>query len=168
LCKDLQISFVRQDDTERVLLNGEDVSGAIRTPEISLLSSRVSAHPGVRRALVELQRRMGEKGGVVLEGRDIGTVVFPEADVKFFLVATAEERGMRRFLELQAKGLDVDLGQTIEEVEARDAADCQREHAPLRQAEDAVLIDTTHLDIDGVLDRMLQVVADYRSKSAKQ
>lgn len=163
LCAQLEIGFVRRDGRERVLLNGEDVSEAIRTPEISLLSSKVSAVPSVRRAMLDLQRRMGEGGGVVLEGRDIGTVVFPKAEVKFFLAATARERGKRRYLELKAKGLDVDLEQTIAEVEARDAADCGRQHAPLRQAEDAVLIDTTAMDIDQVLARMLEVIAEHQS-----
>ena len=163
LCARLDIRFVRQDGLERVLLNGEDVSDNIRTPEVSLLSSQVSAQPAVRRAMLCLQRQMGEGGGVVLEGRDIGTVVFPAAEVKFFLAATARERAKRRYLELKAKGLDVDLAQTLAEVEARDAADCGRQHAPLRQAEDAVLIDTTALDIDQVLDRMLEVVAERQS-----
>jgi len=160
LCARLEIRFVRQEGLEKVLLNGEDVSEAIRTPQISLLSSQVSAQPAVRRAMLCLQRHMGEEGGVVLEGRDIGTVVFPDAEVKFFLTATARERANRRYLELKTKGLDVDPAQTLAEVESRDAADCGREHAPLRQAEDAVLIDTTTLDIDQVLDCMLKVVAE--------
>jgi cytidylate kinase len=163
LCAHLEIRFVRMDGLEKVLLDGEDVSEAIRTPEISLLSSQVSAQPAVRRAMLSLQRKMGERGGVVLEGRDIGTVVFPMAEVKFFLAATASERAKRRYLELKAKGLDVDLAQTLAEVEARDAADCGREHAPLRQAQDAVLIDTTVLDIDQVLDRMLEVVTERQA-----
>lgn len=162
LCADLEIGFARRDGDERVLLNGEDVSEAIRTPEVSLLSSQVSAVPAVRQAMLRQQRRMGEGGGVVLEGRDIGTVVFPAAEVKFFLAATAQERGRRRYLELKAKGLEVDFEQTVAEVEARDAADSNRRHAPLRQAEDAVLIDTTQLDIDQVLDRMLAVIAERR------
>lgn len=167
LCMDLDIRFAPNNGTEKVLLDGEDVSEAIRTPEISLLSSKVSAQPVVRSAMVRLQRQMGENGGVVLEGRDIGTVVFPAAEVKFFLAATARERGRRRYLELKEKGLDVDLERTIAEVEARDAADCGRQHAPLRQAEDAVLIDTTRLNIDQVLERMLRVVAERQSQQSQ-
>ncbi|MDK2848482.1 MAG: CMP/dCMP kinase [Desulfuromonadales bacterium] len=167
LCMDLDIRFVRNNGAEKVLLDGEDVSEAIRTPEISLLSSKVSAQPVVRSAMVRLQRQMGENGGVVLEGRDIGTVVFPAAEVKFFLAATARERGRRRYLELREKGLDVDLERTIAEVETRDAADCGRQHAPLRQAEDAVLIDTTRLNIDQVLERMLRVVAERQSRQSQ-
>jgi CMP/dCMP kinase len=158
LARGLDIRFVQESTGERVLLNGEDVSEAIRSPENSLRTPRVAACPGVRAALVELQRRLGAEGGVVLEGRDIGTVVFPYADLKIFLIATAEERGRRRWQELQSKGLVVDLQQTIREVEARDAADQQREHAPLVQAEDALELDTTGLDIPAVLARILQAV----------
>lgn len=160
LCRAIRIDFRRNGDQERVLLDGDDVSQAIRTPEISLLTAEVAACPAVRTAMVERQRELGRKGGVVLEGRDIGTEVFPYAEVKFFLRASAEERGRRRYLELQAKGLAVDLKQTIVEVEARDAADTCRAVSPLRQAEDAVVIDTTELTIDQVLERMLAVVAD--------
>jgi len=148
-----------------VLLNGEDVSEAIRTPEVSLLTSRVAACPCVRTALVRLQRSLGEQGGVVLEGRDIGTVVFPRAEAKFFLLASARERGHRRYLELKEKGLVVDLEQTIAEVEERDAADGAREHSPLLQAEDAVAIDSTGLSIEQVLEEMLQVVRARRRHS---
>lgn len=162
LCRDLRIDFRRDDGEERVLLNGEDVTAAIRTPEVSLLTSRVAACPGVRRAMVQRQRELGARGGVVLEGRDIGTVVFPQAEVKFFLVASARERGRRRYEELKAKGLEVDLEQTIAEVEARDAADSSRAHAPLAQAEDAVLVDSTGKSIDQVLTEMLAVVEQRR------
>lgn len=158
LARALSIEFVRGNGAERVLLDGEDVSAAIRTPEVSLLTSKISAVADVRTAMVALQRRLGEKGGVVLEGRDIGTVVFPQAEVKVFLVATAAERGRRRYEELRAKGLDVDLQQTIAEVEARDAADSAREHAPLLQAADAVAIDTTGMSIDAVLASLLDLV----------
>ena len=108
--------------------------------------------------LVGQQRLMGAQGGVVLEGRDIGTVVFPQAEAKFFLSASAAERGRRRYEELKAKGENVDLDRTIAEVEARDAADTAREHSPLVQAEDALAIDTTSMSIDEVLDTMLKTI----------
>jgi len=163
LCRGLHIDFVPEDGENRVLMDGEDVSEAIRTPEVSLLTSRVSAMPEVRSAMVNLQRKMGEKGGVVLEGRDIGTVVFPHADIKFFLLASALERGRRRYQELKARGLDVDLDQTIAEVEARDRADSEREHAPLIQAEDALTIDSTRMPIDEVLEYMLKEIRRYQA-----
>jgi CMP/dCMP kinase len=160
LCRELRIDFLRSPQGERVLLDGEDISEAIRTPQVSLLTSRVAACLEVRQALVFLQRQLGESGGVVLEGRDIGTVVFPQAEVKFFLCASVEERGRRRYQELQASGVAVDLQQTIREVEERDAADSAREHAPLLQAEDAIAIDTTHLSIEQVLAEMLRIVRE--------
>jgi len=158
LCNEIRIEFVRAQGGEQTLVNGEDVTQAIRTPEVSLLTSKVAACPAVREALVRLQRDMGVEGGVVLEGRDIGTVVFPQAEVKFFLSASTEERGRRRYAELKAKGLQVDLDQTIAEVEARDRADAAREHAPLMRAEDAIDIDSTRLTIDQVLEEMLRIV----------
>jgi cytidylate kinase len=154
LCNSLKISFDRPGEGQKVLLNGEDVSTAIRTPEISLLTSRVSAVKCVRDNLLERQRDMGKAGGVVLEGRDIGTVVFPDAEVKFFLTASAEERGKRRYLELLEKGEKVTLEGTIAEVVRRDEQDEQREHAPLRKADDAIEIDSSRLSIDGVLQLM--------------
>lgn len=166
LCQQLHIEFLTRDGEERVLLNGEDVSSAIRTPEASMLASRFSACPEVRQALVRLQREMGKGGGVVLEGRDIGTVVFPDAEVKFFLLADARERGRRRYEELKSKGLRVDLEETIAEVEARDSADSLREHAPLLQAPDAVAIDTSEMTIDQVLARMLSIIEDRRTASS--
>lgn len=158
LCNDLTIEFIRSTNSENVLINGEDVSTAIRTPEISLLTAKVAASPVVRKAMVDQQREMGKAGGVVLEGRDIGSVVFPAAEVKFFLSATAEERGRRRYDELRATGVDVDLEQTIAEVEARDQADSEREHAPLVQTEDAVSIDSTRMTINQVLEEMVRLV----------
>ncbi len=158
LARAVTISFVKDGERERVLVNGEDVSEAIRTPEVSLLTARVAASPAVREAMVAQQRCMGEQGGVVLEGRDIGTVVFPQAEAKFFLSASAAERGRRRYEELKAKGANVDLDRTIAEVEARDAADTAREHSPLMQADDALAIDTTSMSIDEVLDTMLKTI----------
>jgi cytidylate kinase len=165
LCRNLTIDFIATAEGERVLLDGEDVSAAIRTPEISLLTSRVSAVAAVRQDMVRRQREMGEKGGVVLEGRDIGTVVFPHADVKFFLSASSRERGRRRYEELRAKGIAVDLARTVAEVEARDAADTAREHAPLTQAPDAVVIDSTAFSIEEVLTEMVRIVEGRKQEA---
>jgi len=158
LCGGLDISFCRDGESCRVLANGEDVSGAIRTEEIGLLTSCISARKPVREALLSMQRKMGKKGGVILEGRDIGTVVFPDAEVKFFLSASAEERGRRRFLELQARGEAATLEETIDKVVQRDRQDEGREHAPLRQADDAIAIDSTDLSIEEVLELMEKTV----------
>ncbi len=159
VCRKVNISFQRSGDGGyRVFANSEDVSDAIRTPEISMLTSRISATKAVRDILLQLQRRMGLSGGVVLEGRDIGTVVFPDADIKFFLSASAEERGKRRFLELSARGEATTLERTIAEVVQRDVQDEQREHSPLRRAREAVDIDTTSLSIEEVLSRMEDMV----------
>jgi cytidylate kinase len=144
------LSFVRADDgSVRVLFGAEDVSSLIRTPEMSLGASTVSAHAEVRDALLSLQRNAGKDGGVVLEGRDIGTVVFPDAEAKFFLTATPEVRAQRRFEELQAKGdLAVTFEQTLADVHKRDAQDSGRAVAPLRPADDAVLVDSSTMNID--------------------
>jgi len=166
LCAGLDIDFDRTDGCCcRVLVNGEDVSSAIRTPEISLLTSVVSTKKIVRDYLLQLQRRMGERGGVVLEGRDIGTVVFPSAQAKFFLFASVEERGRRRYEELRAKGENVTLEQTVREVEQRDRQDLEREHAPLRRADDAVDIDSTDLSLEEVLSRMEAIVRERVAES---
>jgi len=154
LCSRLSIEFDSSGGESRVLANGEDVTGDIRTPEISLLTSRIAAMPSVRTHLLLQQQRMGARGGVVLEGRDIGTVVFPGAEVKFYLTASAEERGRRRYEELKGKGENVSLQQTIAEVQQRDRQDLSREIAPLRRADDAVEIDTTDLTPEAVLSRM--------------
>ncbi len=164
LCADMSIEFVGEATSERVIVNGIDVSAAIRTPAVSLLTAQVAACPAVREAMMMLQRKMGEGGGVVLEGRDIGTVVFPYADIKFFLSATAAERGLRRYEELKEKGIDIDLQQTIAEVEARDAVDTARTHAPLKQADDALVVDSTHLSIEDVLEKMLLVVKNKQAE----
>ncbi len=164
LCRDLEITFVRHEGAYRVFANGEDVSDAIRTPEISLLTSRISTKKVVREVLLHEQRRMGRAGNVVLEGRDIGSVVFPQADVKFFLSASPAERGRRRFLELQAKGEKVTLEKTIAEVIARDAQDEQREHAPLRIADDALCIDSDGVSVEEVLSRMEKIVQQRASE----
>ncbi|WP_129126732.1 (d)CMP kinase [Geomonas oryzae] len=167
LCRTLEITFVRDGEGCRVLANGEDVSREIRTEEIGLLTSAVSARKPVRAALLTMQRAMGAKGGVILEGRDIGTVVFPDAEVKFFLSASAEERGRRRYLELAARGDGATLEETIAKVIQRDRQDEGREHAPLKQAADALPIDSTSLSIDEVLAVMETAVRERIAKGEK-
>lgn len=156
--RDTDIALVEQDGRLRVLLNGTDVTDRIRTPELSQLASKVSTSRLVRERMVELQRAMGARGGVVAEGRDIGTVVFPNAEVKIFLEASSEERGRRRFEELKGQGREVSLEETVEEMEERDRRDKGRELAPLRKAEDAVLIDSTLADVDTVVERIMREI----------
>jgi cytidylate kinase len=158
LAESLEISFAFEGGTNHVFLRGADISKDIRAPEISDGASRVSALPEVRAALLELQRRLGAAGGVVVEGRDIGTVVFPQAEAKFFLTATAEERARRRVIELRAAGRTVDPVETLAELRARDHRDTTRAVAPLRKADDAVEIDSSGMGPDAVLDRMVEVV----------
>ncbi len=160
LCGGIEIRFRRDDGGYRVIANGEDVSLAIRTPEISMLTSQISAQGGVREILLKLQHEMGREGGVILEGRDIGTVVFPDAEVKFFLSATPLERGQRRFLELRDKGVQATLEDTVAAVVQRDEQDAARELAPLKKAPDAVEIDSTGITIEEVLSRMEQLVRE--------
>jgi len=142
----------------KVWLRGDDISEAIRSAEMSLGASAVSAIPGVRAALLDLQRQAGENGGVVLEGRDIGTVVFPDAEVKLFLTATPEVRAKRRFDELRQKGHDVTYEDTFADVVLRDRQDSERAVAPLRKADDAIVIDSSGRSIDEVLDEMVRYV----------
>src|SRR4030043_2110316 len=154
LVSSLHITFVGKGKETSVLCNGKDVTKAIRSPEISRLASDISKKKVVREALVQKQREMGKEGGVVLEGRDIGTVVFPDADIKFYLDADAEERGRRRFKELVEKGVGVDFKETLEEVIQRDHNDMHRSLSPLKKANDGVLIDSTHRSIEEVVEEM--------------
>ena len=148
----------------RVLVGNRDISEAIRRPEMSRMASQVSAQPQVRRALLGLQRRLGGTGAAVLEGRDIGTVVFPDADLKIFLDASLEERGRRRYAELQQRGeAKVSLAQTRRDMAERDRRDSQRAHAPLRPATDAVRLDTTALTQAGVVDSLAELVHAHAS-----
>jgi CMP/dCMP kinase len=154
----LDIDFAFEGETNRVFVGGEDVSSAIRTPAISQGASVVSAHPEVRAGLLELQRRLGESGGVVVEGRDIGTVVFPAAAAKFFLVASPAERAKRRADELRASGQAVDEGAVLKEVEERDRRDSERASSPLRMADDAILVDSSGRGIDDIVAEMESLV----------
>jgi len=164
LASSLRISFVKEGEEIRVLCNDEDVTEAIRSPEISLLASEISKKKGVRTALVQTQRRMGRGGGVVLEGRDIGTVVFPDADIKFYLDAETEERGRRRFKELIEKGMKVNFNETLEEVVKRDHNDMNRNLSPLKKADDAFFIDSTHRSVEDIVEQMVQIVMEKANK----
>jgi len=164
LALSLRIQFVTQGEQIRVFCEREDISEAIRTPEISRLASSISKQKSVREALVQMQREMGKEGGVVLEGRDIGTVVFPDADVKFYLDAESDERIRRRYDELVQKGAKVDLKETKEELLQRDHNDMHRTHSPLQRATDAVVIDSTHRTVEEVVEEMVRVIKE-RMKS---
>lgn len=133
-----------------VLLDGRDVAAEIRTPEVSQMASRISASKSVRARMLELQQAVGQRGSLVAEGRDIGTVIFPEAEVKVFLDASARERARRRYQELKAAGREVDFDATLKEMEERDRRDSERALAPLRRADDAMVIDSSDLDADAV------------------
>lgn len=147
-----------------VRLGNDDVSAAIRTPEISLAASRYSAVPAVRDGLMELQRRLGRTNDAVMDGRDIGTVVFPDADAKIYLTASAEQRARRRHRELEASGHAADFAAVLHEIETRDHQDMTRAIAPLRRAEDAVVVDATELDIDGAVEACLRVIESARGR----
>lgn len=164
-CAGLEVRLENEAGVPRVIANGRDVTGQIRTPEVSLMTSRISALKPVRDALLLAQREMGRNGGVVLEGRDIGTVVFPDADLKFFLSASPEVRGRRRHAELSARGERISLAETIAAVVRRDEQDSQRELAPLRQADDAIPVDSSDLGIEEVVARMEAFV---REKTAQR
>jgi len=141
-----------------VLLNGEDIGIFIRTPEMGMLASKVSAQQAVRAKLTAMQQDLGKNGSLVAEGRDIGTVVFPNASWKFYLDASPEERARRRVAQLQEKGQIVDEGELLAQIIKRDQDDRERKMAPLARAEDAVLVDSSSLNADGVVARMLEVV----------
>ncbi len=165
LAREADIAFRAGAST--VLLNGEDVSEAIRVPEMSSMASKVSAVPAVRRALVEKQRAMAAESSVVMEGRDIGTVVFPDARVKVFLDADSAVRARRRVEELRRKGLPVDESAAAREMAERDQRDSTRAEAPLMQAPDAVYLDTTGLTIDQVVEEILKLTRS-RTTNGKQ
>ena len=148
LLPQIQIELRYVDGAQRVLLCGEDVSEAIRAENVGMATSAVSAHPPVRAFLLELQRGMARTHDILMDGRDIGTVILPGATVKIFLTASAEARSDRRFKELQDKGVDTDYETVLEDIRRRDYQDSHRATAPLRQAEDAVLVDTSEMDLE--------------------
>ncbi|MCI5578410.1 MAG: (d)CMP kinase [Oscillospiraceae bacterium] len=154
----LEIRLV--DGTQHVFLNDEDVSEEIRLPEISMAASAVSAVPAVRAALLDLQRNVAANNSAIMDGRDIGTVVLPNAEVKIFLTASPEIRAKRRYDELVAKGKDVKFDDVLRELNERDYADMHRETAPLKQADDAVLADTSELDFEQSVDLVCRIIND--------
>ncbi len=160
IARALDITFDFIGDKNHVYLSGADVTAAIRTPEISQGASQVSAHPQVRAALLDLQRRLGEGGGVVVEGRDTGTVVFPSAGAKFFLTATEQERARRRVAEL---GAGADSETTLREIRERDQRDASRDVAPMVAAPDAVLVDSSAQTLEEVVDSLAAIVRDRLS-----
>lgn len=154
----LPIDFQLVDDVNRVTINGEDATEAIRTPEITKQVSEVSAHKGVREAMVAKQRSIGKEGSLVAEGRDTTTVVFPQADVKIFLDATVEQRANRRLLDLAKIGITTTLEAQIEDIERRDKYDSSRQHSPLLKSREAIVIDTSHLSIEQQVDKIVELV----------
>jgi len=167
LSRDLDVAFKQQNGIVRVFLEGTDVTEDIRTPEMSLLASQVSAQKVVRDALLGIQRRFGEDGGIVVEGRDMGSVVFPEAEVKFFLDASLETRCKRRDDQYRAKGKVFDPGTITQEIAQRDLNDTTRSLSPLRPADGAVVIDSTDISIEEVVGEMLKVIQQSLSPSSK-
>ena len=167
LCDSLDVSFSQENGNLRVFLEGRDVSEEIRTPEMSLLASGVSAKKVVRDALHTIQRKLGDGGGIVIEGRDMGTVVFPEAEVKFFLNASLRIRGERRFRQYRDKGKVFDLGKIIQDIKKRDLDDTKRALSPLKPADDAIEIDSTKLNIEEVVETMLKIVQHRLLSSSK-
>jgi cytidylate kinase len=162
------INLEGDPDSLQVRLNGRDVSEEIRTEEVSHSSSVISTIPEVRRILVNRQREMGTRsGGVVLDGRDIGTVIFPQADIKFFLTAAPEARAQRRYEEDRLKERDATFEDTLTDINARDRRDSTRDDSPLRIAEDAIVIDSTELSIDEVFERMLEVIRERQAGGEK-
>ncbi len=158
---DIEIDIKNGDDGQSFYLNGENVTERIREPKVSMAASSVAVIPAVRLKLVELQRRLAEKADVVMDGRDIGTYVLPDAELKIFLTADAAERARRRCAELIAKGETADPAVVEAEIKARDKNDSEREFAPLRKADDAVLVDTTDMSIEQVINTILEL-ADKR------
>ena len=165
LTQEIRISFRPEGSLNRVFVDDTEVTEAIRSAAVTGLVSRVAAVPAVREAMVAQQRRMGREGNVVLDGRDIGTVVFPDSPCKIYLTASVEERARRRGKELEAKGQAVDYEKLQADIASRDKQDMERETSPLKQAEDAVYLDTSDMSIDEVTDAILKLAAERRPRA---
>lgn len=158
--KKATIDLTAEADGQHIFLNGEDVTGLIRTPEISMGASDVSAIPEVRICLVELQRALAKTRDVIMDGRDIGTYVLPDAPIKIFLTATPETRAQRRFLELKERGTDCDYETVLKDLKQRDTNDSTRAFAPLKPAQDSIIVDTSLLTYKESLDRLLSIIKE--------
>ena len=165
LAREIRISFRPEGSLNCVFVDGTEVTEAIRSAAVTGLVSRVAAVPAVREAMVAQQRRMGREGDVILDGRDIGTVVFPDSPCKIYLTASVEERARRRGKELEAKGQAVDYDKLQADIVSRDKQDMERETSPLKQAEDAVYLDTSHMSIDEVVGAILKLAAERRLRA---
>ena len=163
---ELEIGMGYEDGEQRMYLNGEDVSREIRMPEISMYASDVSAHAAVRSFLLEMQRKLARENCVIMDGRDIGTVVLPEAKLKIYLTASPEARSERRMKELVAKGVEQPYEEVLRDIIQRDEQDMNREVAPLRQAEDAVLVDTTEIDFDQSFELLCGIIRERMEAEA--
>lgn len=157
-CSNVDVTIQYVNGVQQVILNGENVNGVIRKEEVGNMASATSVYPVVRTKLVELQRQLASKENVIMDGRDIGTVVLPNANVKIYLTASSAVRAKRRFDELTAKGVECDIDAIEKDIIDRDYRDMHRETSPLRQAEDAVLLDSSNLDIDGVVAEMKKII----------
>ena len=162
-CESVDISIIHEDGVQKVLLNGEDVSSLIRSEEVGNMASASAQNGRIREKLVELQRQLAAKTDVVMDGRDIGTCVLPDADVKIYLTASVHTRAVRRFKEYLEKGMEADLAQIEADIEKRDHQDMSREISPLKKAEDAVLQDSSDMTIEEVLDAMTAVCGKKKS-----
>ena len=159
-CPDVNVTIEYKDGAQQVILNGENVNGVIRNEEVGNMASATSVYPVVRTKLVELQRQLAAKQSVIMDGRDIGTVVLPDANVKIYLTASSKVRAKRRYDELTAKGEKCDLDAIEQDIIDRDYRDMHRETSPLKQADDAVLLDSSDLDIDGVVAKMKEMIKE--------
>ncbi|MEY8394269.1 (d)CMP kinase [Lachnospiraceae bacterium 45-P1] len=157
-CKNVEVTISYKDGAQQVLLNGENVSGLIRTEEVGNMASATSGYLSVREKLVELQKNLAKRADVVMDGRDIGTCVLPDADVKVYLTASSLVRAKRRYKELVEKGVDCDLSEIEKDIIDRDYRDIHREHSPLKQAEDAVYLDSSEMTLKEVVDSILNMI----------
>ncbi len=160
LCDGVDVSIAYENGEQQVLLNGENITAFIREERVGNMASATSVYPVVREKLVELQRQLAAKENVVMDGRDIGTVVLPDANVKIFLAASSKVRAQRRFNELTAKGIECDIDAIEKDIIERDHRDMTREISPLKQADDAVLLDSSDMTIEEVVDRMKKLVGE--------